>query len=195
MNVGGFSEHQTKTGGSGRYKQYVMTTRVSQVNVNTMESFFEQRFELQVDKCLLVHVLCKSYNVSGLELRIKRKTTQQWCLRVANFFVFNQVRVHQKRVYADNVVSKFWFVKSFPSQHYSKFITKNTSENVSQIHTKERKTRSFICKVNLNFLRSSRHFNCDTNFDVFVSVLNESGHGFNYIRCGSVKTRFHIVEF
>ena len=92
-----------------------------------------------------------------IELRERRKALQQWSLCVANDFVLNQVCVYHERLYAYNVVSKFWFVRSFSSQHYSKFSTDITSENVSQIRTRERKTRSFICKVNFNFLRSSRH--------------------------------------
>ena len=47
--------------------------------------------------------------------------------------VLNQVRVYHERVYADNVVSNFWFVRSFSSQPYSKFITNITSEIVSQM--------------------------------------------------------------
>ena len=66
MIVRGFSEHQNKTSDTVRYKEYFLTTRVSQVNVNTMESIFEQRSELQVAKCLIVHVLSSSYNVSSL---------------------------------------------------------------------------------------------------------------------------------
>ena len=195
MNVGGFSEHENKTSAADRYKGYFFTARVSQVNVNTMKRIFEQRSELQIAKCLIVHVLSSSYDVSRLELRNKRKATQQWSLRVAHDIVLNQVRVYHDRVYTNNVVSKFWFVRSFSSQHYSKFLTNITSENVSQIRTKECKSRSFICKVNLNFLRSSKHFNCDTLFAVIVSFLNESVHGFNKIRDGRVKSRFQIVEF
>ena len=160
-----------------------------------MKKIFEQRSELQVAKCLIVHVLSSSNIVSSLELRNKKRATQQWSLRVTNGIVLDQVRVYHERVYADNVLSKFWLLRSFSSQHYSKFITNITSENVSQIRTKECKTRSFICKVNLNLLRSSRHFNCDTVFAVIVSFLNESVHGFNNIRNGMVKTRFQIVEF
>ena len=122
MNVGGFSEHQNKTSGTDRYKGHFFASRVSQVDVNTMKRNFEQRSELQVAKCLIVHVLSSSYNVSRLELRNKRKTTQQWSLCVANDIVFNQVRVYHERMYADNVGSKFWFLRSFSSQHYSKFI-------------------------------------------------------------------------
>ena len=134
-----------------------------------------------------------SYIVSRLELRNKTKATQQWSFCVANDIVLNQVRVYQERVYADNVVSKFSFVMSFSSQHYSKFFTNITSAIVSQIRTKEGKTRSFICKVNLNFVRSSRHLNFDTVFAVIVSFLNENG--FNNIRHGRVKTRFQVKEF
>ena len=93
------------------------------------------------------------YCLQPLELRNKKKETQQWILRIANDTVLNQVRVYHERVYADNVGSKVWFLRSFSSQHCSKFNINNTSENVSQIRTKKCKTRSFICKVNLNFLR------------------------------------------
>ena len=151
MNVGSFSEHQNKTSDTDRYKRYFFNARVSQVNVNNMKRIFEQRSELQVAKCLIVHVLSSSYNVSRLELRNKRKATQQWSLCLANDIVLNQVGVYHEKVYADNVVGKFWFVRSFSSQHYSKFITSITCENMSQIPTKECKTGTFICKVNLNF--------------------------------------------
>ena len=157
MNVGSFSEHQNKTSDTHRSKRYFVTTRVSQVNVNTMKRSFEQRSELQVGKYLIVHVLSSSYNVSRLELRNKKKATQQWSLCVANDIVLNQVGVYHERVYAHNVVRKLWFVRYFSSQHYSKIITNITSENVSQIRTKECNTGSFICKVSLNFLRSSRY--------------------------------------
>ena len=150
---------------------------------------------MQVTKCLIVHVLSSSYNLPSLDLRNQSKAVQQWSLPVGNNIVLNQVPVYLERMYADNVVSKFWFVESFFSQHYSKFIGNNTSDNVSQICTKKCKTRSFICKINLNFLRSSRHFNCDAIFAVIVSFLNESVHGFNNIRIARVKTRFQKIQF
>ena len=153
MNVGSFPERQNKTSDTDRYKENFFNARVSQVNVNTMKRIFQQQSELQVAKCLIVHLLSSSYNVSRFELRNKRKATQQWNLCVANDIVLNQVGVYPEKVYADNVVSKFCLVRSFSSQHYSKFITNLTSENVSQIRTKECKTGCFICKVNLNLLR------------------------------------------
>ena len=136
MNIGSFSEHQNKTSDTNRYKRYFFTTRVSQVNVNTMKRLSQHRSGLQVAKRLIVHVLSSSYNFSRLDLRKKRKATQQWSLCVANDIVLNQVAVCHERVYADTVVSKLWFLRSFSPQHYSKFITNITSENVSQIRTK-----------------------------------------------------------
>ena len=97
MNVGGFS----------------VTARVSQDIVDTMKRIFEQRSELQVAKCLIVHVLSSSYNVPRIELRNERKATKEWSLRVANDIVLNQVHVYQERKNADKVASKFWFVRSF----------------------------------------------------------------------------------
>ena len=128
--------------------------------------------------------LLRSCNGSSFELRNKRKASRQKSFWVADSIVLNQVRVYQKRVYADNVVSKFWFVRSLSPQNYSKIITNITSENVSQIRAEECKTRTFFYKVSLNFLRSSRLYNCDTFFTVIVSFLNESVHGFNNIRNG-----------
>ena len=65
MNVGGFSEHQNKTSDTDRYKGHFFTARFSQVNVNTMKRIFQQWSELQVAKCLIVHFLSSSYNVSS----------------------------------------------------------------------------------------------------------------------------------
>ena len=194
MNVGGFSEHRNKTRDTYRYEEYFFTTRVSQVKVIFMERIFEQRSELPVAECLIVHVLSSSYNVSRLELRNKKKATQHWSLCVANDIVLNQVHVNHERVFTDNVISKFWLVRSFPSQHYSKLITNITSENVPQIRTKECKTRSFICKEISTFC-VLRDFNLDTVFVLIVSFLNENVHGFNNIRNGRVKTKFQVIEF
>ena len=106
----------------------------------------------------------------------------------------NQVGVYHERVYADDVLSNFSFVRSFSSQHHSHFIANIATNIVSQVRTKEWKTRSSIWKVNPIFLRSSRHFNCGTAFALIVSFLNEGAHGFNDNRIGSVKTGFHLVK-
>ena len=145
-------------------------------------------------------VLSSSYNVSGFQMKGKqRKNGAFMSLTILystrSVYIMSQVRVYHERVYADNVVSKFWFVRSLSSQHHSKLIANIATENVSQVHIKECKTRSFNCKVNLNFLRLLRHFNCDTAFAVIVSFLNESVHGFNNIRNGRVKSGFQTEKF
>ena len=93
MKVGSFSEHQNKMKDTDRYKRFFFTARVSQVNVKTMKKNFEQRSELQVAKCLILHLLSSRYNVSRLQLRNKKKSTQQWSFCVANHNVLNQVCV------------------------------------------------------------------------------------------------------
>ena len=160
-----------------------------------MKGISEQWSELQVAKYLIIHVLSSSYPVSSFELWNEKKATQHRGVRVANDIVLNQVRVYHERVYVDNVVSKFWLMRSFFSQHHSKFIANIATENVSQVRNKECKTRSFVCKVNVKFLRSLRHFNCEANFALIVSFLNECVHGFNNIRNGRVEASFQMVEF
>ena len=123
---------------------------VSHVNVNTLKNFLFSGLNCRLLN-LLVQLLTTSYNVSSLELRNEKTATQPWIHRVANDILLHRVRVYHERGYADNVVSKFWFVRSFSSQHYSQFITNITSENVSQFRTKKSKTGSFICKVSLYF--------------------------------------------
>ena len=98
MIVGGFSKHQNKTSDTDRYDGYFFTTRVSEVNVNTMKRFFEQWSEFQVAKSLVVHVPSSSYNVSSLEPWIEWKKKQQWGLGVANDFVIILVHVSHESV-------------------------------------------------------------------------------------------------
>ena len=69
------------------------------------------------------------------------------------------------------------------------------TEDMSQIRIKKCETRSFICKVNLNFLLSSKPFDGDKALAVFVFSCNDSGHGFNKISNGRAKSGFEIVNF
>ena len=50
MNIGGLHKRHNKTSDTDRYKGYFLTAHVSQVNANSMERIFEQRYELQVAK-------------------------------------------------------------------------------------------------------------------------------------------------
>ena len=70
---------------------------------------------------------------------MEKKAAQQWNFCVAKDNVLNQVRVYRERVYADKILRKNWFVRSFETQHYPKFIAKITSENVSELRTKNAK--------------------------------------------------------
>ena len=62
------------------------------------------------------------------------------------------------------------------------------------VRSKVGKTRFLPCKVNLNFLPSSRNFNFDKFFAVTVSFLNKNVHGFNNIRNGRIENQFQTVE-
>ena len=157
-----------------------------------MKRILEQRSELQVAKCLIVHVLYSSFDISRLELRNIRKTTQQWSLCVAN-----DIRsVYIMRVYAYNVVSSFWYVRSFCSQHYSKFITNITSKKCPRSVLKNARPHSSIArKIWRSFCILRDTSTLIKSFYVIVSFLNEIDHGFNNFHNGKVKTRFQIVEF
>ena len=109
-------------------------------------------------------------------------------------FLYSIRSVFMERVYADKFLKLFWFVRSSSSQHHSKYTANIATENVSQVRSTEYKTRSFICKLNPNFLRSSRRFNCDTAFAVIVSLLNKSVHDFNNILNESLETGFQTVK-
>ena len=184
MNVDCVSKNQNRTIYIDRYKEYVFTVPVSQVNVKTMKKVLEQWSELQVAKCRIVHILSSSYNFLNFELWNEKKATQQWGFLVANDTVHNQDRVYHERVYADKVVTKVWFLRSFSSQHHCKFIA-NISFQKGVWHSYwEIQNHAFIFKVNLNFFRSSTQFNYDTAFLVSVFFLNESVDGFNKIRKG-----------
>ena len=50
-------------------------------------------------------------------------------------------------------------------------------------------------KVNLQILRFSRHFKCDSIFAVIVFLLNETIRWFNTVRNGRVKTTLQMIEF
>ena len=134
MKTGSFSEHQNKTSDTDRYKRYSSTARVSQVNLNTMKRIFEQRSELLVDKCLTVHVLSSSFSVSNLELRNKRKVSQQWNLRVVNDILLNQVRAYHERVCRQCrkhiLVCEVLFFSTLLQTHYEHYFQKCVHRSV-----------------------------------------------------------------
>ena len=128
MNVWGFFEHQNKTSDTDRYKKYLFTARISQVSVNTMKRIFDHLCELQVAKCLIVDVLSRSNNVYSLQLRKKRKATQQWNLRVTNKIVLDQVRVYHESVCGQCrkqiLVCEVLFLSTLLQIHYQHYFGK-----------------------------------------------------------------------
>ena len=60
----------------------------------------------------------------------------------------------------------------FPLNSTEKSLPTIFPKKLTHVLNKKRRTRSFICKVNHNFLRCSRHFHCDRSFRVIVSVVN-----------------------
>ena len=82
-----------------------------------------------------------------------------------------------------------------PFNSSSKGNFNNASENLTQIRITKCQTRFSIWEVNLNSLRSSRHFDCDGSFCVVVSVLNEHVYGFHKFANWMVQTVSQIISF
>ena len=120
MNTGGFPKHQSKTSDSDRNK--VFFHRPCQVHVKTLKNLFEHWFELSVTIGLMVHVLSSSYNVPSFWLLGEGKATHHRILCVTNNTVLIRASVYHERVYANNIVCKFCFMRSFFSQHQSNFM-------------------------------------------------------------------------
>ena len=107
-------KHQSNPSDSISEKWCFLTTRVSQVNVNTVKGNFGKQFEVEVTKGPIVLVQSSSYFVSSLPLGNKGKVTQQWSPSVTNNFVLNHVSVNHDKVYVDNVLGKFRFKCKLP---------------------------------------------------------------------------------
>ena len=60
-----------------------------------------------------------------------KEATQHWSFCVGNNFVPNKVCVSRERVYANNVLISFRFVRYFSSQQNSKVIPNNSFENAT----------------------------------------------------------------
>ena len=74
------------------------------------------------------------------------------------------------------IKSKIGLARVLWFQHQPTFSASMTFEIVYQVRTKERKTRSISCMVNLNCLHSCRPLDCDIKLGVIVSLLNERVH-------------------
>ena len=99
------------------------------------------------------------------------------------------------REFADNLENNFWFMVSFISQQYYKFIANFYPKTATQVPTKNRKTSFFVFLANLNVLHCWRDFNCCSIFAVIVLPLNECVHVFNIVYMKTVKTKLQRVNF
>ena len=107
----------------------------------------------------------------ALVFEINGKERSNGAFLLPKKIALNHVCIYHRIVYGDNIVSKFKFVGFFSPQHHTIFSSSITCEMMSQIRTKECNTKSFIFKVNINFLRSSRNFNSHTAFASIESFL------------------------
>ena len=114
MNVGNFSKHENKSSYSQRDKGNLLTRRVSQINVYAVKRVFQQSSKLKIAKCLINHVLSNSYYVTRFKLGHEWKATEQRRFCVSNNIVIYNVSVNHERMDANNIVSKRWFMRSFP---------------------------------------------------------------------------------
>ena len=86
--------------------------------------------------------LAHRFEIRGSNAEMELLCRQKWCTQTSLYITW-------ERVHVDNVVSKLNFVRFFSSHQHSKLNAHITSENVSQVRTKECKTRSGIRKLNL----------------------------------------------
>ena len=114
MNVGHFSIHENKSSYSHRDKANLFTRRVSQIIVYAVKRVFQQSSKLKIAKSLIVNVLSSSHYVIRFELGYEWKATEERRLCVANNFLLYYVSVNHEWMDANNIVSKCWFLRTFP---------------------------------------------------------------------------------
>ena len=129
----------------------------------------------------------------SLHLRKKGMERSNRTFFVANTNVLNQVCVYKERVYADNVVSKFWFTNFFLPKITPQLLTQCFQKRFESFG-KECRARSLIWEVTLYFLWSSIHIDCYIMSAVILSCSNECVYIFNKIRNGRVQTEFETVQ-
>ena len=115
-------------------------------------------------------------------------------LCVSNNIVLYNVSVSHERSDANNIVSKRWFMRTFPTHEYSQTIFHIFSEYMSQVSTKICWTRFFNRQIHFYFLRYPVNFDCDASISVVVSFLYDSIHSFHSVSYGGIQSRFKIIS-
>ena len=136
MNVGNFSKLENKSSYSHRDKRHLLTRRVSQINVHVLKRIFQQSSKLTSAICLKIHVLSSSFHVTRFQLGYEWKATEQRRLCVSKNILLYNVVVNHDWTDANNIVSKCWFMRTFPTQEYSQTFSHISSKSMSQVNSK-----------------------------------------------------------
>ena len=133
MNVGKFSKHENKSSYSHRDKGKLLTKRVSQISVYAVKSVFQLPFKLKIAKNLIVLVLSSSYYVTRFEVGYEWKATGQRRVWFSKSTVLYLVTVNHEWLVANNIASKCWFMRTFPTHASSQIISHFSSKNMSHV--------------------------------------------------------------
>ena len=179
---------------SHRDKGNLLTRRVSQIIVYAVKRVFQQSSKVKIAICLIVLALCSSYYFTKSELGYERKATEQRSFCVSNKIVLHNVSVDHEQMDANNIVSKRWFMRTFPTHECSQIISDISSEYMSQVSSNTYYTRFSIRQIHFYFLRYPANFDCDASVSVVVSFLYDSIHSFHNVIYGGIQSRFKIVS-
>ena len=132
---GNFSKHWNKSNYSQWDQRNLLTRCVSQINMYAVIRVFQQSSKLKIGKCLIVQVLSSNYYITRFELAYEWKATEQMRCCVSNNIVLYNVSVNHEWTDTNNIVSKFWFMRTFPTDEYSQIISHISWKNKSQVST------------------------------------------------------------
>ena len=68
MKIRHFSEHENNTGFSHRNKWNFLTRRITQINMYSMKGALQQPTEVLTTERLIIHVLSRGNDITGLYL-------------------------------------------------------------------------------------------------------------------------------
>ena len=127
-NVRKFYKHENNLSYSHRDKRNLLTRRVSQINVYLVKRVFQQSAKLKIAECLIVHVLSSKYYFTRFELGYEWKATEQRRFCVSNNILLYNVSINHESMDANNIVSKLWFMRTFPTHEHCQIIAHISSK-------------------------------------------------------------------
>ena len=155
------SKHQNKSNDSNR-KGGFFTPCASQINTYTLNKSLQKRSKMELTENLMVHILPS--NPNDLKFRLPKKRKQRNGGVFVSATILNSVTsAFIKRKWMRTIIyASSDFLRLLLPNITHNFNANYTSRNVSPVQSKENQTRSFICRVYIIFLRSSRQFHCKT---------------------------------